>query len=420
MKKIRPAWKPESSLFDRFALELQRWTESGEKPSLADQDTCYYLELTEQRLKKKNLVLKLKLELFKEEIRVRQRFRAYGAAYDNFREALLLRKIAEYTRAGKRLYLKRNDQTMYQVVTEADTPEVIGEKPYTCPNCGATARVAELTVGCPYCGARFQMKELFPKVTNFYFIHSIQSKGSINRRLLLFYVLGSAVMFPVLLLPKLASGDFSFFGAIWTSLFGALGIGLLLVPFIGAPLSVIWMIISNSSKDVPIRALFATKKRIVSFMKPLVPGFSYEYFEAQIMSLLRMVILSDDVKNLAAFDGAERSACFDDIIDVVYEGGMTVRRLWATQDCCHMELRTYMLDTYEKDGRIFTRGDHIDISVERSLPLPPDKGFSIKLVSCRGCGGSFDASHRKNCPYCGRAYEMRAESWVLTRAVRVK
>ncbi len=154
-------------------------------------------------------------------------------------------------------------------------------------------------------------------------------------------------------------------------------------------------------------------------MERIDPNFPYEYFEGQIMSLLRMVVLSGDVKNLAAFDGSERSDCFDNIIDMVYEGGMTVRRLRQDSSLCAMELRTYMLDTYEEGGRVYTRSDSIDITVVRSRDARISPGFSIKLVKCRSCGGSFDASRQKKCPHCGTEYEMKKESWVLTRAVRV-
>lgn len=72
-----------------------------------------------------------------------------------------------------------------------------------------------------------------------------------------------------------------------------------------------------------------------------------------------------------------RSDCFDHVIDLVYEGGMTVRKLYTDQDYIHMDLRTYMLDSYEENGRIYTRGDPIDISIERKRNQRPDPGFSI-------------------------------------------
>ncbi len=125
------------------------------------------------------------------------------------------------------------------------------------------------------------------------------------------------------------------------------------------------------------------------------------------------------MKNPAAFDGTERSDCFDNVIDMAYEGGMIVRRLHQDSSLCTMELRSYMLDTYEEGGKIYTKSDSIDFTVVRSRDAKIDPGFSIKLVNCKNCGGSFDASHQKNCPYCGTDYEMKKESWVLTRVVRV-
>ena len=40
---------------------------------------------------------------------------------------------------------------------------------YCCPSCGAISRIKELMTGCPYCQTKFQISDLFPKVSNFYF-----------------------------------------------------------------------------------------------------------------------------------------------------------------------------------------------------------------------------------------------------------
>ena len=44
-----------------------------------------------------------------------------------------------------------------------------GDELYCCPNCSAISSVKSLLAGCPYCGTRFQMTDLFPKVTDFYY-----------------------------------------------------------------------------------------------------------------------------------------------------------------------------------------------------------------------------------------------------------
>ena len=65
--KIRPKWNPEKYQYDRFAVELAEWSESGKIPALADQDSGYYLSLQKERLGKKNLKMKLALEKCEED-----------------------------------------------------------------------------------------------------------------------------------------------------------------------------------------------------------------------------------------------------------------------------------------------------------------------------------------------------------------
>ena len=41
---------------------------------------------------------------------------------------------------------------------------------YSCPGCGAVSQISVLQSGCPFCKTFFSMNELFPKVTNYYFL----------------------------------------------------------------------------------------------------------------------------------------------------------------------------------------------------------------------------------------------------------
>ncbi len=192
--KIRPKWNPEKYQYDRFAVELAEWSESGKIPALADQDSGYYLSLQKERLEKKNLKMKLALEKCEEDDA--PGVVSYpGRHYENRMEFASVRRSVEYSRNGRRLYRRKNDQVLYQMITRADTPEEIGEKPYSCPNCGAVTRVIELTRGCPYCNSRFLMSELFPRVTNYYYIR-MDSMETRKKKLNL--IIGSCIGFSFL------------------------------------------------------------------------------------------------------------------------------------------------------------------------------------------------------------------------------
>ena len=65
-------------------------------------------------------------------------------------------------------------------------------------------------------------------------------------------------------------------------------------------------------------------------------------------------------------------------------------------------------------GRIKRKNERILVRMERKAGTVTDPGFSIHAVSCGNCGGSFDAMHVKNCPYCGREYHAAEADWVIT------
>lgn len=404
----------EHPIYDSFTKELQQWSESGHIPALADRETAYYLELQGGRLARKRLHHELELRKYTDEVLGVQH--CPGNHYEDEWVYASVRRSVRYHRDGRCLYQKKSDQILYQTITHADTPDGIGEKPYSCPNCGATARVAELVRGCPYCNARFQISELFPKVTNFYFLRmdSIRSRKKQIRCIMACCML---LCFLSMCLREL-TGAAEHTGLL-TKLISSVLVGGFLGYFLSGPLLLLSMLVANSARHVPLRAVF-TKKKITNFMKSLDPDFSYRYFEGQMLSFLRMVIFSEDADRLSAFQGEERSAEFNDIIDMVYTGGMTVRSMQLTPELCRLELVAYTNDSYEVDGRIFVRNDRIAFTAERSRHIRPNPGFSITLVRCRSCGASFDASHQKCCPYCGTSYEMRADSWVITKAVLLR
>lgn len=75
----------------------------------------------------------------------------------------------DYYRDGKKCLTVGDDEQLYTVITWLNNQEDI-QTSYVCPNCGAISAVGVLLEGCPYCHTRFFMSDLFPKVTNYYFL----------------------------------------------------------------------------------------------------------------------------------------------------------------------------------------------------------------------------------------------------------
>ena len=68
------------------------------------------------------------------------------------------------------IYDRDSDDTMYESVVHTPNEAELHHMTMTCPNCGAVNPVSALTQGCPYCNTIFQVKDLFPRITNTYFI----------------------------------------------------------------------------------------------------------------------------------------------------------------------------------------------------------------------------------------------------------
>lgn len=80
------------------------------------------------------------------------------------------------------IYDRDSDDTMYESVVHTPNEAELHHMTMTCPNCGAVNPVAALTQGCPYCSTVFQIKDLFPRVTNTYFIRNNASMKNVNKR----------------------------------------------------------------------------------------------------------------------------------------------------------------------------------------------------------------------------------------------
>ena len=56
--------------------------------------------------------------------------------------------------------------------------EDVSEDTYSCPNCGAIATIKEFQDGCKSCGTSFKMSDLFPKVSNYFFVWDVSGMAA--------------------------------------------------------------------------------------------------------------------------------------------------------------------------------------------------------------------------------------------------
>ena len=156
-----------------------------------------------------------------------------------------------------------------------------------------------------------------------------------------------------------------------------------------------------------------SRKKMTEFMKAYEPEFSYEAFEGRILALLRSAAFEKDRESLAVWEGDDDLSGLNTVIDMQYRGALYIRRCENTGDILRVEGTAFLTDTYA-GRRVREKDEQFRFCVEKEVTAEYNPAFTFLRVRCDGCGGSFDAVHLRNCPYCGRKYELKKKDWVLT------
>ena len=410
-RKYVPEWDKGRGMFDRFAIELNGWHEGGSIPESCDGDTAYFLKLQRARLERKGLKMRHRVTPVKGDsfgtgsVRRKSPWYTVNMDYEN-----ISRRIA-FENAQGVIYDRTAEEVMYEMIVHSPNESELAHMDMTCPNCGAVSPVALLTEGCRYCGTRFRITDLFPRVTNLFFLrsNSIHKNKTITRNTFLIIM---STLFLITFLITFSSKEHSLPYVLLNSYVVALlpgGFGGLIVADLILLLSLFQ---TDGRKHIPLKAL-SSKRRLTRAFSRYDRNFSYEKFEGQIISLVRMAVFSDDRANLASFCGGPLHPYFDNIVEMTYISALLIKRLYVQNNILHVTLRTWWINYSEHNGRIYKSGDCIDVSLCRSIAEREAPGFSITSVSCTGCGGSFDAVRQRVCPYCHTEYHMENKGWVI-------
>lgn len=78
------------------------------------------------------------------------------------------------------------------------------------------------------------------------------------------------------------------------------------------------------------------------------------------------------------------------------------------------------------DDVLYANGDNVKLkrkdflaTFQRRTDIPINPHFSVTKIQCPSCGGSFNAVQNKICPYCGNAYDIALDDWVLSELKEV-
>lgn len=405
-------WDKGRGMYDRFAKELNLWYEKGITPQDCDGDTAYFLKLQKERLDKKGLKLHESVEPSKGT--------SYGTGKVS-RKSLWYTTDMMYENVSRKLSFENENGPVYERDTEMAMYEIVAHSPneaqtqfiqVTCPNCGAVNSVAKLGEGCPYCGTVFRIKDLFPRVINLFFIrsNSIASNGKIFRQSMTFSMAG---VFLVMLITNIIRGEQALPLTLLSSYFAAVLAGGFLGVIVADIRLVATLFDHDGMKHLSPLKWGSSKRKIKNTMLRYDKNFSFDKFEGQFVSLVRMAVLAEKPEELVCYRADTREQLFSDILEMTYTNGICLNGIRMEGNTMHMSVRTWWVNHYEEHGKVKKSGDCIDVTFRRNVAKLEAPGFSITSVSCPGCGGSFDAVRQKKCPYCGREYHMEEESWVI-------
>lgn len=406
------------SRFERFAANLEKYTMTGRTPPGGDQDIQYALKLQKDRLKNKGLSMRYcftpRGHFAESDSALKSWSDAHYTSQMKFRTCAMERTVF---RNGKKEYCRSKNTTFYQTITDVNTPQLAENDTYNCPSCGAISTFAKLRNGCPYCGTCFRMSDIFPVVSNYYFLEDISFTEKESKAYLAKYMVATGILFFFALLFKSLFFDgipdgsliLFFFNLLLSSVLGGITLGWFL-----SVLSLLGKIIWESGKAMPILPLLGSGRRFVNLMKRHSPEFSYEYFSNKVISLFKMIIFTDNPTELAVYEGAPLNSMFDDVIDVFYTGAMGLKNFRVEGDYCFVTATVFLDNLYDNGEKIYQKRNKYRIQLKRNLSRPIDMHFSIRRLQCKNCGASFDATKEKHCPSCDSAYDLEYEDWIVT------
>ena len=405
--------------YHRFAKQLSDWYCKGKTPELASQDTRFTLELQKQKLQ--SLGRDMQIQIRKPE----SSHHDVGAI--SYGDSVFVNSIIGSSKhftttirdAQKEIYSSDTEGGLTLVMQDPKQGGV--PSPGTamcCPNCGAPSTLGKLESGCGSCNTKFLMDELYPKVMHFFIEEDgkkIFDTSEILKYALVCTVL-ALVLFIVSTLFKAFTGALTGPALLTEGASGLLASAILGVMF-GAGA---WFIV-NSIRSVKLMGKNARggSKAMKSLlfchkMHTLDPTFSTEYFRDKSMSLLKLMLYSQDPQELTICHcDRQIPERLREIVDITYHNS-GVNKYSIRDGVCDVSLTFYTDSLHYRGGKVLRRSDKIRMRLRKVIKKPTDLGFSIMAVSCPSCGASFDAAKVKACPYCGNAYPIEENEWVVT------
>ena len=407
------------NLFETFCSEYQNLLGSdGRSLSMVD-DLQYAIELQKKRLESKGLRMECEITPrghFPHGEISREWSDGMFRSHMDIRSCNWKRRIFEGT---KRVFQDSQDKMLYTTATDLITgARNVENETYTCPNCGNVTTIGKLREGCPYCGTHFELQDLYPRVGGFYYVKEIGGTEKEVKKDVFRFMIPCAVIFGAFgLIVSLFNQEeikiLWILGLLFFTAFSA-GAGAVLGYFVWASLKL------GSIFYEAIRALqllpgvMGSKKRYENELKNSTPDFSFDYFANKVGTLAKMLVFSENPAALPICVGDHIDNPYSDVVDALFRGPVIIRSFKKEGNFCHIKADAEFDLLHKTKLGFINRRQYVTLFLARDMTQPLRKYYSVKKVSCRNCGGSFDASRYDHCPFCGTEYDIRKEDWFVT------
>lgn len=407
------------NLFETFCSEYQDLLGSDDRSLSMVDDLQYAIELQKKRLESKGLRMECEITPrghFPHGEISREWSDGMFRSHMDIRSCNWKRRIFEGT---KKVFQDSQDKMLYTTATDLITgARNIENETYTCPNCGNVTTIGKLREGCPYCGTHFELQDLYPRVGGFYYVKEIGgTEKEVKKDVFRFMIPCAAVFGAFGLIVSLFNQEeikiLWILGLLFFTAFSA-GAGAVLGYFVWASLKL------GSIFYEAIRALqllpgvMGSKKRYENELKSSTPDFSFDYFANKVGTLAKMLVFSENPAALPICVGDHIDNPYSDVVDALFRGPVIIRSFKKEGNYCHIKADAEFDLLHKTKLGFINRRQYVTLFLARDMTQPLRKYYSVKKVSCRNCGGSFDASRYDHCPFCGTEYDIRKEDWFVT------
>ncbi len=407
------------NLFETFCSEYQDLLGSDRRSLSMVDDLQYALELQKKRLESKGLRMECEITPrghFPHGEISREWSDAMFHSHMDIRSCNWKRTIFE---GSKKVFQDSQDKLLYTTATDLISgARNIENENYTCPNCGNVTTIGKLREGCPYCGTHFELQDLYPRVGGFYYVKEIGGTEQEVKKDVFRYMIPCAAVLGVLgLIVSLFSNEehtvLWILSLLFFTAFSA-GAGAVLGYFLWASLKLSTIFYEAFRALQLLPGVMRSKKRYENELKNSAPDFSFDYFVNKVGTLAKMLVFSENPAALPVCVGDHIDNPYSDVVDALFRGPVIIRSFKKDGNYCHIKADAEFDLLYKAKLGFVNRRRYVTMSLSRDMTQPLRKYYSVKKVSCRNCGGSFDASRHDHCPFCGTEYDIRKEDWFVT------